>query len=116
MVPISPISVSPVMSSGRRIAGVEAQSHHDHGLRECDAGGEADEQHTPDVRGGGRAPGSTALVTGTIGRRRCRHSLLSMRDATSAVAPTTALAMSFAFCGDVDVANTWMRGLDGSTE
>ena len=60
--------------------------------------------------------GSTASVTGTS----CTAPLsasppLSMPEAALAVASTTALAMSLAFCGDVEVAVTWMRGLDGST-
>jgi hypothetical protein len=31
------------------------------------------------------------------------------------VAPTTVSAMSLAFCGEVEVTKTWMRGLVGCT-
>ena len=60
--------------------------------------------------------GSTASVTGTSRTAPLSASPpVSMLDAAFAVASTTAFAMSLAFCGDVEVAVTWMRGLDGST-
>ena len=62
------------------------------------------------------APGSSALVTGTSRTTPASASPpLSMREATSAVAPTTEFAMSFARCGDDDVTSTWIRGDPGST-
>ena len=96
--------------------GVEAQAQHDDAVGEGEAGGQPDEQDPLDVRRGGLG-GQHG-----VGDRDQPHgaalgvtAALDARGGLGGGASTTALAMSLAFCGDVEVAVTWMRGLDGST-